>query len=700
MYVKEFNQDITLLKGVGPKLSRILKKLTITTIAEVIFHFPRDYIDRSQIDTLKDALNKEKVHVIAKVIAHDYIGWGRKKALKVYIEDNTGQAALVCFGRNYLESVLIPGKQILVSGSFKYKYHEIQSSYFEVEPFPAPEFSTPEFSGTDHSFTTILPVYPLTEGLTQGYMRKIMKNALFFIRDRVEDELPLSIQKKYNFPKKSEALYTVHFPDNMENLEKAKNYLVYEELFYLQLIIGRRTQKRKITRVKRPMIPFAHEKKIIVRLPFPLTDEQEKAIAQIKADLFSSYPMARLLQGDVGCGKTLVAVICLVSVIESGEQVAFLAPTELLARQHAENIASLLEPIGIRIAFLSGNIKGEARKHIISGLTHGSIDLLIGTHALFSEDISFKKLGFVIVDEQHRFGVVQRVSLVKKGNNPDLLLMTATPIPRTLALTAFGDLSVSTIKALPLGRKKIITHLTREGNEQKVYKRIHEEIMAGKQAYFVYPLIEESEKLSLKHAEGMYKKLTSFIFPGIKTGLIHSRLPEDEKIKTMEGFIKNEIQILVSTSVVEVGVDVPNANCMVIEHAERFGLSALHQLRGRVGRGIHQSYAFLIYSHKLTEDGIRRLKVMMETTDGFRISEEDLRIRGPGELLGLKQSGFLKLYIADLAKDIKTMEIAREDTFAILKKDPDLLEPGHHILKEILDKTSLFPEEWLEGHLL
>lgn len=687
MYVREFTQDIRFLKGIGPKLSGIFKKLHITTVAQLILHFPRDYIDRTHVDSLKDVLSKERAHVIVKVIAHDYIGWGSKKTLKVYIEDKTGQAALVCFGRNYLDSVLIPGKQFFVSGSFKYQYHEIQASNFEVEPF----------SDADSSFKAIIPVYPLTEGLTQGYVRKMMKSALFFIRDRVDDEIPIPLLKKYHFPAKSKALYTIHFPDSMGNLEKAKKYLIYEELFYLQLIIGRRTQKKKIAREKRSLIPFTMEKKVIRRLPFSLTGDQIKSIAQIKTDLFSPYPMVRLLQGDVGCGKTLVAVICSVSVIESGEQVAFLAPTELLARQHAENIASLLEPVGIRIAFLSGNTRGEARKHITSALAGGEIDLLIGTHALFSEDISFKNLGFVIVDEQHRFGVLQRVSLMRKGNNPDLLLMTATPIPRTLALTAFGDLTVSTIKTQPLGRKKIITHLTREGNEHKVYKRIREEAAAGRQAYFVYPLIEESEKLSLKHAEGMYKKLTSVIFPGIKTGLIHSRLPEDDKLKTMEGFIKNEIQILVSTSVVEVGVDVPNANCMVIEHAERFGLSALHQLRGRVGRGIHQSYAFLIYSQKLTEDGIRRLKVIMETTDGFRISGEDLKIRGPGELLGLKQSGFLKFSIADLIKDIKILEIARKDAFAILDNDPGLLGADHHVLRDVLLKVPPFPEEFLDG---
>jgi len=686
MFLREFNKEVRYLKGVGPKLSQILEKLKIKTIADLIQYFPRDYVDRSQIDLLKNPLQKDYIHVIARVIAHDYIGWGRKKTLKIIIEDSSHQASLLCFGRNYLKSVLVPGIFCLVSGNFKYHYNELQSSNFEVEPY-----------NEDGDYEKIIPIYPLTTGLTQGPLRRMMKKALLFIKDQVKDELPLYLIKKYNLIHKQNALWSIHFPPDLSALNAARSSLVYEELFYIQLHIARKALKRRVKRKKRIKISFALEETFLKRLPFTLTDDQQKVTEEITKDLFSPYPMSRLLQGDVGCGKTLVAVICSLSIIESGQQVAFMAPTELLAKQHAEKIAKMLEPIGVNIAFLSGGIKKEERKNLLRALSGGSINLLIGTHALFSSDIVFKDLGFVIVDEQHRFGVIQRLAILKKGKNPDLLLMTATPIPRTLALTAFGDLEISTIKSMPAGRKKVITHLTKEGNEKKVYKRIKEEINNGRQAYFVYPLIEDSEKLTLKDAEGMFKKLNKNIFPDFKIGLIHSKISDEEKRLTMGNFSNGSIQILVATSVVEVGVDIPNANCIVIEHAERFGLSALHQLRGRVGRGNYQSYAFLIYSNNLTDDGIKRLKIMMETTDGFRIAEEDLKIRGPGELLGVKQSGFLHLNIANLNSDMNTLIKARYDAFSQLKIDPGLIKPENSVIRDVLLKAPPYSDQFLDG---
>jgi ATP-dependent DNA helicase RecG len=687
MFLREFSNEVRFLKGVGPRLSTILEKLNIRTVSDLVMHYPRDYVDRSHIDCLKDALKKERVHCIVTVIAHDFIGRGYRKTLKLHIEDNTGRAVLICFGRAFLETVLIPGKTFLISGNFKYRYGEVQSSNFEYEPL------TP----VDDGFQTIIPIYPLTTGLSQGVLRRIIKNALLFLQDNIENELPRSIIDLYKLPHKFDALSSLHFPDSGESLELARHHLIYEELFYLQILIGRRALKKRIQRKKRSQIPFNLEARLLHRLPFSLTTDQVTVIREIKNDLFSPYPMSRLLQGDVGCGKTLVSVISSLSVIESGEQVAFMAPTELLARQHAERIAELLEPIGIRVAFLSGNVRDEERKYLLHELRAGNIDLLIGTHALFSEGIYFKHLGLVIIDEQHRFGVLQRLSILKKGENPDLLLMTATPIPRTLALTAFGDLEVSTIKTMPAGRIPIITHLTREGNEHKVYKRVREEVQKGRQAYFVYPIIEESEKLSLKDAETGFKKIDKEIFPEFRCGLIHSRVPEDQKRIIMEEFSQHRLDILVATSVVEVGVDVENATCIVIEHAERFGLSSLHQLRGRVCRGTHQSYAFLIYSNNLTDDGIKRLKVMMETTDGFRISDEDLAIRGPGELLGIKQSGYLTLTISDIIRDKELLITARKDAFSLLAEDPGLIKPEYTVIREVLDRAPPFSDEFLDG---
>jgi len=687
MFLREYNKDIRFIKGVGPAVTEILSKLGIKMVSDLLLHLPRDYEDRRHIDKLSDAPAKNSINVVVRVLAQDSIGWGRKKTLKVYIEDSSARAALVCFGRNYLSSVLIPGRSFFVSGKFAYRYGEIQSTSFEVE----------KYNDSSSNFGRIMPVYPLTEGLFQNLIRKIVKNAFLSIDTEIDDEIPVYLRNRYSFPKKYDALHKIHFPEDLKDIEKARRALAYEELFYLQLVILRRRIKRITVRTSRKTIPFSLKQKLVKRLPFKLTEDQLKVLSEIEYDLFSEHSMMRMLQGDVGCGKTLVAFISALSVIEAGEQAALMVPTELLARQHAENAAVFLEPLGIRIAILTGSISGRERKYLLASLKNGGIDLIIGTHALFSSDVKYKKLGYVIVDEQHRFGVMQRVALTEKGSSPDLLLMTATPIPRTLSLTAFGDLDISWIREMPRGRRRIITHLAREGNEKKVYSRVEEELNRGHQAYFVYPLIEESEVLSLKDAESMYKYLKQKVFKKRNVALIHSRIPETEKSEVMEQFVTGSIDILVSTSVVEVGVDVPNATCMVIEHAERFGLSALHQLRGRVGRGNAQSFAFLIYGSKLTEDGLKRLKVIMETTDGFKISEEDLKIRGPGEVLGVRQSGFLKFKAADIVSDADILYTAKKDAEYILKSDPGFLSSENRVIAKVLAKAPPFDDTFLQG---
>jgi len=493
MFLREYNKDIRFVKGVGPAVTKILSRLGIKTVSDLLLHFPRSYEDRRHIDKLADALTKSSINAVVRVIAQDSIGWGRKKTLKVYIEDSSARAALVCFGRDYLSSVLIPGRSFFVSGKFAYKFGEIQSTSFEVE----------KYSTSLSDFARIVPVYPLTEGLTQNLIRKIVKNAFLSIDKRIENEIPSYLAVKYSFPGKYETLRKIHFPEALEDIEKARRALAYEELFYFQLVILRKRIKRIVVRTSRKTIPFSLKKKLLKRLPFKLTRDQLKVLAEVEHDLFSEHSMMRMLQGDVGCGKTLVAFISALSVIEAGEQAALMVPTELLARQHAENAALLLEPLGVRIAILTGSISGRERKYLLSSLKNGDIELVIGTHALFSSDVEYNNLGYVIVDEQHRFGVMQRVALTEKGPSPDLLLMTATPIPRTLSLTAFGDLDISWIREMPKGRRKIITHLAREGNEDKVYRRVDEELDKKHQAYFVYPLIEESEVLSLKDAESI-----------------------------------------------------------------------------------------------------------------------------------------------------------------------------------------------------
>jgi ATP-dependent DNA helicase RecG len=438
------------------------------------------------------------------------------------------------------------------------------------------------------------------------------------------------------------------------------------------------------------------KRRLLERLPFELTPDQVRAAAEIAADMAEPRPMARLLQGDVGSGKTLVAFLACLDAIEAGGQAAFMAPTELLARQHAATAARLLEPLGLRLAFLSGNVDDAARPPLLAALRSGEVDLVLGTQALFSDEVEYGNLKLTVVDEQHRFGVLQRLALSRKGPMPDLLMMTATPIPRTLALTVFGDLSVSTIRTMPPGRKSVVTHLAKAGNEAKVYEFVRRLLAAGRQAYFVYPLIGESERspaaagAELKNAQAMFERLRAQVFPQFKLGLIHSRLKEDEKRSTMDAFTRGELSALVATSVVEVGVDVPNAAAMVVEHAERFGLAALHQLRGRVGRGSEQSYCFLVYSEGVTEDAKERLKAMLSTADGFELAERDLRIRGPGEIAGTAQSGYLRLSIADPVRDERVLEEARAEAFALVESDPGLSGQASAPIREVLDRANPF----------
>ncbi len=689
MYIRELTDPVDTLRGIGPRNRELLAQAGIRTLADLLLYLPRDYEDRSVLHTLAESISLPRATCVVKVIAHDSVGWGKRKTLKVYVEDKTARAALVCFNRNFLGRVLMPGKTFLVSGAFHYRFQEIQSTSFEAEPL---DLASPAAGAR------ILPVYPLTEGLLQPVLRRAAQAAMSAAAGRIDEELPRSLRERRGFPPLAEALREAHFPSSGEALAAARAALIYWELFYLQLAIKRRYLKRRVEQRKaRAAIRHDLRDRLLARLPFRLTADQERVLAEIEGDLFSDRPASRLLQGDVGCGKTLVALISALAVIEAGQQVALMAPTELLARQHGDSAARLLEPIGVSVGLLTGSVRSEQRTQLLGALARGEVQLVVGTHALFSQDVAYRSLGLVIVDEQHRFGVEQRVALVSKGASPDLLLMTATPIPRTLALTAFGDLDISTIRMMPEGRRPVITHLAAEGHEDKVYGRVRRELEAGRQAYFVYPMIEESEKLDLKHAEGMYEHLRSRVFPDRRLALIHSRVGEDEKRERMEEFTRGRIDVLVATSVVEVGVDVANATCMVVEHAERFGLSALHQLRGRVGRGPLQSYAFLVYGQALTEDGTARLKTMKETTDGFRIAEEDLRIRGPGELLGVRQSGYFRLAIADLARDAGVLLQARDDVSALLDEDPGLLSEENRPVREVLARAAPWRDEMLDG---
>ena len=694
MFLRSLAEPLSVIRGIGPAAIPRLARLGIHSVAGLLCHYPRDWENRG-VKVPIAAFRSARVSTEVTVIAHDWIGYGRMRTLKVYVEDESGRAALLCFNRHWLQKQLVQGCRYRLWGRFYFKYGEIQSSSFEVEPLDG---NYAPGSGP------ILPVYPLSAGLSQATLRRFTAAALEKYAACLEDELPSGIVERDRLLSKAAAIKAIHFPSSEAELEQAKKTLIFEELFYLEIMVGRRAIERKgwkgtTATVDSPFVPPSQsgglsplQSRLLERLPFSLTTGQEQAATEIRRDMEGPYPMARLLQGDVGSGKTLVSFLAALHVVEHGAQAAIMAPTELLARQHAENAARLLEPLGIHIAFLTGNIKAGGRKELLRSLASGDTGIVVGTHALFSKDVVYKNLRLVVIDEQHRFGVTQRSLIMAKGEQPHLLMMSATPIPRTLALTVFGDMDVSVIRDMPPGRKPVKTHLAKETNEGKVYDFVRRELSTGRQAYFVYPLIENGDEADLKDAVSMAERLAKSVFPHFPSALVHSKLDEEVKRQTMDRFRSGEIKILVATSVVEVGVDVPNATCMVVEHAERFGLSALHQLRGRVGRGQDQSYCFLVYSDDLSEDGKSRLKVMLENSDGFIIAEEDLKLRGPGQIAGTEQSGYLALGIASPIRDTEELARARTCAFAILETDPGLLLPEHCVIGRVLEQAPPFGE--------
>lgn len=711
MFLNELKVTVESLAGVGPATAKQFAKLNIFTVADLLSVYPRDYDDRTKKVTLAEFSQHPKVHTICKVVAHSWFGYGKMKTLKIEITDGTANAFLIAFNRSFLEKSLPVGSIISVTGRFEIKYNEIQSTAFEASRL-AYDGTLADYISAPVPDSALYPVYPLTEGLSQKNYRKTLGAALKAYGKTISDELPQEIIQERKLLPKQQALLQIHMPKNLEEVEEARRTLIYEELYQFEYKMALRAlrhrgtlqsdkevkESREVTKEEFHNSLSPRQKQLASRLTFELTPDQMKAIMDINADIdrsqveFNSmmncdlseisenpkppFNMQRLLQGDVGSGKTLVSFFACLRTIDYGGQCALLAPTELLARQHAENAAKLLEPVNVKAAFLTGNLKSAGRENLVNALRDGNIDLVIGTHALFSRNVSYKKLQLAIIDEQHRFGVAQRESIIDKGrvsfgataHTPDVLMMSATPIPQTLALTAFGDLDVSLIKTMPKGRKPVKTLLTVMGNERNVYEAVRKELNAGHQAYFVYPRIgEETEDSdndkSLKAAEEMYDFLSNQVYPGITCALIHGKVTEEEQKKILEDFSKGKTKVLIATTVVEVGVDVGNATCIVVEHADHFGLAELHQLRGRVGRSDLQSYCFLIYGKNITEEGKARLKALHESTDGFYIAEQDLKLRGPGEISGTSQSGYLTLAIADLARDKEILKIARYDAF-------------------------------------
>ncbi len=699
------------VKGVGPALAAKLERMGIFTVGELLSVIPHRYLDRREILKINQLTPGKEKTIIGEIVASGvaFLGRRRKRIYEVVIEDDTGSVSLKWFNfhQRYFEQKFHIGQKLFVAGEVNDFQGQKQFIHPDVEHI------TDEAEAIK---AQIIPVYPLTEGLHQKTMRKIVRNAWDKFSSAVEPVFPEQLIERFELEDPWTCLQELHFPApdvdlNLLNQHssRAHEVLKFDELFFLELGMAlRRTQYITEDGIAFPASQDM-EPKFLGGLPFKLTQAQQRVIAEIKTDQQSARPMNRLLQGDVGSGKTVVALAAALAPIEAGYQVAIMAPTEILAEQHYETISKLLGVIArseatkqssldrhvadaprddIKPALLTSNIKGASREAIYQQVASGEINILVGTHALIQDSVKFNNLGFVVVDEQHRFGVMQRAAIINKARNnkkPDLLIMTATPIPRTLALTLYGDLDVSVIDEMPKGRLPIITRLYQEVQREKLYKGMHHELTAGRQVYVVYPLIEESEKLDLKNATQMKEEMAKVFEPDFKVELLHGRMSGEQKEEIMHQFKAGQIKILVTTSVVEVGVDVPNASVMVIEHAERFGLSQLHQLRGRVGRSSNQSYCVLMADYKQSEEAKQRLKVMVETTDGFKIAEQDLALRGPGEFIGTKQSGIPPFRIANLARDVRILSKARDAAFKIIEEDPKLTNPAHVKLKETLE---------------
>jgi ATP-dependent DNA helicase RecG len=677
---------IRYVRGIGPRRAELLMRLGIETLEDALYYLPKRYEDRRRFKKISELSTSGLETILGEVIDSGVRVTPRKrmKIFELAVHDGTGVVTAKWFNQPFMQKVFKIGHKVILTGVVQTSHY---SYGWEIEN---PEYEIIEDEEKDPIHTgRIVPIYRATEGLSPRYLRSIMKGIIDNYSSQVPEILPEDTINRYNLSPLSEAIKEAHFPDHtdIESLNQGKGIahqrLIFDELFLLELGLVLRKVKGAIEKG----ISFKTDSLLVnrlrKRLTFNLTEAQEKVFEEIRTDMGLPYPMNRLLQGDVGCGKTVVALQAMLIAVENGYQAALMAPTEILSEQHYINIHRTIEELGLKVSLLTKSLKDKERNDTLRQIADGKINLVIGTHALIQEGVRFKALGLAIIDEQHRFGVIQRAALRKKGINSDILVMTATPIPRTLALTLYGDLDISVIDQLPPERRPVETRLFYESMRSKVYLKLEEEIKKGRQAYVVYPLIEESEKMDLKAASEMSESLKK-IFPHRRISLIHGRIKAREREEIMDSFKGGGIDILVSTTVIEVGVDVPNATVMVVEHAERFGLAQLHQLRGRVGRGASQSYCFLMASNRLSEEARRRLQALIKTNDGFRIAEEDLSIRGPGEFFGTKQSGLPDLKVANIIKDSKTLELARKEAFLLTKEDRFLR--SHRPLKNALER--------------
>ncbi|MBU0686357.1 MAG: ATP-dependent DNA helicase RecG [Candidatus Margulisbacteria bacterium] len=660
------------IKGAGPKISKLFERMGVSTVEDLLYFLPRSYEDRSLIAPISTLRPDQEVLIKGRVVKAKAERTRRGFSLfKAVIQDESGSVVAVWFNQAFLDKVIKKDKVLYIAG--KAIYNNYSGSL---------ELNVKNYDFYDEAQNEqIIPIYPLTEGLYQKKLRKIIRTALEKYLNVVREFFPQKLIDQHKLTDLPQALQTLHLPSDLSQIENARRRIIFDDLFIFQLGLGMRSsflKKRQAGSV------FKVEGDLISRfmdaLPFELTGAQKKVFAEIKQDLLSGHAMNRLLQGDVGSGKTILAVLTAVLAHRNGLQTAMMAPTEILARQHMAKVSQFLDGLGFKVVLLVGSLSNKEKKVAYKIIENGEADLVIGTHALIEEGVKFKNLGLVIVDEQQRFGVMQRARLAKKGKASHVLVMTATPIPRSLALTLYGDLDKSIIDELPPGRTPVQTHFVTEAKRQSAYDFIKKEIRAGRQVYVVCPLVQESEKLDLKAAKEEAMYLQSQVFKEFKVALIHGKVKANEKDRIMRDFLDKKINILVSTTVIEVGIDVPNAAVMLIEHVERFGLSALHQLRGRIGRGAAQSYCFLCGNPK-TPEAKSRVKAMLSTNDGFKIAEVDLKLRGPGEFYGEKQSGLPEFRLADIIRDEPILLKARAAAFNLLKNDPSLSQTENIPLK-------------------
>ncbi|MCA0969181.1 ATP-dependent DNA helicase RecG [Halobacillus litoralis] len=668
-------QPINEIKGVGAKFEEHLNELGLYTIEDLLFYFPFRY-DSYETKPLTELAQDEKATIEGQVASEPVLSFfGRKKSrLTFTLQVEQFAVKVVMFNRAFAKKQLNAGDTVTVTGKWDQRRLQITASQFK--------------KGEAKSQEPIQPVYTLKEGVTLNRLRKVIKAALDEHADEIPELLPDEMKLSYKLPERPRALVQMHYPESRVLLKHAKRRFIYEEflLFQLKMQLLRKHHRESTTGNAQD---YDNDRltEFVQSMPFELTGAQKRSLTEILKDMKQPHRMNRLLQGDVGSGKTAVAAIALYASITGGKQGSLMVPTEILAEQHYQSLSTMFDGRAT-VALLTGSIKGKKRKEILAAVENGEVDILIGTHALIQDEVLFQDLGFVIVDEQHRFGVQQRRALRDKGLHPDVLFMTATPIPRTLAITAFGDMDVSVIDEMPAGRKPVETYWVKGEMTNRVLSFIQKEVQAGHQAYVICPLIEESDKLDIQNAVDLYHQLASVFEPDVPVGLMHGRLHNDEKEEVMQQFAENKTKVLVSTTVVEVGVNVPNATVMVIYDAERFGLSQLHQLRGRVGRGDDQAYCILLADPK-GDVGKERMRIMTETTDGFELSEQDLKLRGPGDFFGKKQSGMPEFKVGDMVHDYRALETARKDAAEIIMDNSLETEPYKALKQEVYKDKSL-----------